>query len=309
MVTHKNRGDKLAEPDGKETGFKNNKLAIGIGAGVLAVLSVLGVKELTQSPEDKLVEAVSELVDEQSKTQTTIPVTTTTRLVVVDPDAPPATNVERPDVTVPPPTAPELSPEQQLLVELAPTFSEIVNAGPASPYDIALKVEDFPAPGDTPAAIIEADMRSMSLILTHSYGNPDIIHALIKDVPANPYPGIDAIFADAENIGRFRFPPENDPEYSEDKPNFGAFYRASNLEDLEVFYRDGGNTVVIQRFPIELIYFNYDEEQGGWYLSLQKLLTERAARTYQRNTIPLENDAGEVVMTEIWQLAPPRQLN
>jgi hypothetical protein len=74
-------------------------------------------------------------------------------------------------------------------------------------------------------------------------------------------------------------------------------------EELSAFYMDGGNIVVIQTFAIERIHFNFDEEQQGWFLPADPYIQGTSvARTYTKHTIPLENDAGETVMTEVWQV-------
>ena len=306
MVMHK---DSQVEHDGaanqESTDKDKSKLALKIGGGALVLaLAGVGLHSLTQSPQEKIEEAVQQVLSQQPETPTSI-FTTTTRVVVGDPQAPPATNFDRPELTVPT-TQPEMSEEEQLLVELAPEFSQIVNSAPLSPADVALKVEDFPNPGDAPLEMLNADMYSMSLILTQSYGDENIINALFENTPQNPYPKIDTLIADASNNGRFRFPPDGDPQYAGDKPNFGVMYRALDADKLAVYYRDNGDTVVIQPFTIERIQFNYDDISEGWYLTKepQTVLTN-VSRIYQKRTVYLQDDTGNASPTEVWQIAPP----
>lgn len=282
----------------------NKKMAAKIGTGLLVLaLAGIGAREVLQSPEDDAREALSELVEEAEQNQPVITAPPTTRVIITNPEAPPATNVERPELTTVP-TQPELSPEEQFLMEFTPTFSEIVRSAPVSPYDVALKVEDFPSPIENPAALINGYMKSMSLVLTHSYGDTDIINALYRNTNEYPFPGIDSLVDDAHNIGRFRFPPEDDPEYIGDKPNFGVMYRALETENLDVFTRNNGNIIVIQTFDVERTHFNHDEEQSGWFLTRHETYADGVAHTYIKQTVPLENDEGQVIMTEVWQLVP-----
>ncbi|HEX9595117.1 MAG TPA: hypothetical protein VF996_03255 [Candidatus Saccharimonadales bacterium] len=309
MVTNKSSektgNQESAEAESIVT-FRLKKPVAIVGGLALAGASIFGVSKFLQSPEDQIRQGVVRLIDEQEgNSQYQLPTTTTTeaRVVVAHPDAPPATQGERPDVTVPN-TVPELSPEQALLEELAPTFSEIVKAAP-SPYDIAIKVSAIPDPAKEPEKMLQADMKAMSLLLTHSFGREEYINALFHNTADDPYPNIDTLIDDASNIGRFRFPPQNDPEYSTDKPSFGVLYKAvvGEDEELSAFYMDGGNIVVIQTFAIERIHFNFDEEQQGWFLPADPYIQGTSvARTYTKHTIPLENDAGETVMTEVWQV-------
>lgn len=277
-----------------------------VGGLALAGMAMFGASKVLQSPEDQIVQGVERLIDEQAQDpQYQLPITTTTeaRIVVAHPDAPPATEGERPEVTVPD-TVPELSPEQILLEELAPMFSELVNSNP-SPYDIAIKVSDIPDPTKEPEKILQADMNAMSLLLTHSFGREEYVNALFHNTADDPYPNIDTLITDAYNIGRFRYPPQNDPEYSTDKPNFGVLYKAvlPENEELSAFYLDGGNTVVIQTFTIERLHFNRDEQQQGWFLTADPHIQGASvARTYTKRTIPLKNASGETIMTEVWQI-------
>lgn len=274
-----------------------------IGGLLVAGASIYGVTEALKSPEERAREAIEDMLENPPNPGSTItispPTTIRPRPAVTNPNAPPATG-ERPEMTTPTSTAPEQSSEGALLELLAPTFSEIVNAGPVSPYDVALKVEDFPNPIENPMGLLQADLNSYSLIMTHAYGNLDIIHALYD--PNKPYGDLEELISQTMTVGRFRFPPENDPEYDSDSPNFGSYYRAVETGDLDVAFRNGGNTVIITPFALERINFNYNEERGGWYLTRKEVISSRVIRTYEKQIISLENDSGELIETEVWRI-------
>lgn len=307
MVTHKDSDKDIIDKTGHEPESPNTfnvrvrRTPAIIGGIIVAGLALFGANEALKSPEERARDAIEAMIENppQASSSNLTAVTTQPRPAVTSPDAPPATNIDRPDASVPSVTT-EQNPEEALLELLATTFSDIVNARPVSPYDIALKFEDFPNPADNPVDFLKADLASYSLIMTHAYGNEEVVHALYD--PEKAYGDLDELIQQTITVGRFRFPPENDPDYDVDSPNFGSYYHALGTDEVEVIVRNSGNTIVLTPFDLERINFNYDEERGGWYLTRKEIISEGIVRTYERQVVALKDDSGQIIDTEVWRL-------
>jgi hypothetical protein len=124
---------------------------------------------------------------------------------------------------------------------------------------------------------------------------------LFKTEGDNAFENTDILIEQSKIYGRYRFPPEDDPDYDLDHPNYGVLVRFL-YNDPSVFFYDNNSKIIILGFQEEKLFFDYNLESSSWEIISRKIVTNRASRGYEKQTVSLTDENGRINKTAIWKI-------
>ncbi|HEX9679475.1 MAG TPA: hypothetical protein VGA08_02535 [Candidatus Saccharimonadales bacterium] len=180
--------------------------------------------------------------------------------------------------------------------DLNPVFEEIIEKQAiVSPYDVAIKTEDYPNPGDDIDLFLRRVSLSMSLAYTHSAGDLAFWHVLVDEPHGRIDPKLKGMVDFSLAAERYRNP-TGEFEVHKGYVHFRRLLGGDNTG----WSMQSGDLILIDGLRVDG--FDGEKIDGEWQLLERETTVESGQIRLRKALIDAIRDDGSQEQIEVWRL-------